>query len=78
MAKYYLFERNDGATLTDTIAKKIVEDAGYDGNQFTYSEDDKKVKVTPTGPNSPYLPPPTIEHASRTKTGKPITVTAVD
>lgn len=78
MASYYIFERNDGATLTKTVAKQIVKDAGYDENKFTYVEGEKKVTVTPTGPDSPYLPPTTIEHASRTKTGTPITETVVD
>jgi hypothetical protein len=77
---YYIFERNDGATLADGVAKKIVKDADYDETQFTYTEyelDKKKVKVTPTGVGSPDMAVNTLEHASRTKTGTPITVTKI-
>ncbi|GAB0118982.1 hypothetical protein [Acidisoma sp. 7E03] len=74
MVAYYIFERIDEAKLTAADAKEDVRKAGFDANQFTYVEDDKKVKVTPAGPTAPYLPPSTVAHGTKPK----INVTVVD
>lgn len=74
MVAYYIFERVDEAKLTAADAKQDVKNANFDENLFTYAEDGKKVKVTPTGLASPYLPPSTVAHNTRPK----INVTVID
>ncbi|MCB8877220.1 hypothetical protein [Acidisoma silvae] len=74
----YIFERNDEAKLTEGKASTIVHDADYAETKFTYEQYEvKKVKVLPKI-DAPDMNVNTLEHAARTKTGTPITVTKLD